>query len=146
MQRCAVGACLRISLMLSTSVSVCLSVCLSVCQSVCLSTCLSACLSVCLPICLSVYLSVCLSTYLEFNHQEYLTHCLETRTQEFPCRTDGYQLLVSFSRLRLSYTSRLELSVGNEILRPSEDRRIVSNIPLRDRMVGGGNGNSRFVS
>jgi len=49
-------------------------------------------------------------------------------------------LLCSFSpllRLKLSYSNRLELSVGNEILRPNEDRRLVSNIPLRDRMVSG---------
>ena len=45
-----------------------------------------------------------------------------------------YSPLLPF-RLKLSYSSRVELSVGNEILRPSEDKRIVSNIPLRDRMV-----------
>lgn len=41
----------------------------------------------------------------------------------------------SLYRLKLSYTNRLELSVGNEVLRPNEDKRLVSTIPLRDRMV-----------
>ena len=36
----------------------------------------------------------------------------------------------------MSFTNRLELSVGNEVLRPNEDRRLVSAVPLRDRMVG----------
>ena len=35
----------------------------------------------------------------------------------------------------MSFTNRLELSVGNEVLRPNEDRRLVSAVPLRDRMV-----------
>ena len=38
-------------------------------------------------------------------------------------------------RLKMSFTNRLELSVGNEVLRPNEDRRLVSAVPLRDRMV-----------
>ena len=35
----------------------------------------------------------------------------------------------------MSFTNRLELSVGNEVLRPNEDRRLVAAVPLRDRMV-----------
>lgn len=38
-------------------------------------------------------------------------------------------------RLKLSYQSRLELSVGNEVLRVVDDRRLVSAVPLRDRAV-----------
>lgn len=38
-------------------------------------------------------------------------------------------------KLKMSFTNRLELSVGNEVLRPNEDRRLVSAVPLRDRMV-----------
>ena len=38
-------------------------------------------------------------------------------------------------RKKLSYSNRIELSIGNEILRPNDDKRLVSNIPLRDRMV-----------
>ena len=41
-------------------------------------------------------------------------------------------------RLKLSYQSRLELTVGNEVLRVTEDRRLVSAVPLRDRVVGKG--------
>ena len=40
-----------------------------------------------------------------------------------------------FARLKLSYQSRLELSVGNEVLRVVDDRRLVSAVPLRDRAV-----------
>lgn len=39
------------------------------------------------------------------------------------------------ARLKLSYQSRLELSVGNEVLRVVDDRRLVSAVPLRDRAV-----------
>ena len=39
------------------------------------------------------------------------------------------------ARLKLSYQSRLELSVGNEVLRIEDDRRLVSAVPLRDRTV-----------
>ena len=41
-------------------------------------------------------------------------------------------------RLKLSYQSRLELSVGNEVLRVTDDRRVVSAVPLRDRAVNTG--------
>ena len=40
-----------------------------------------------------------------------------------------------FCRLKMSFTNRLELSVGNEILRINDDKRFVSTVPLRDRMV-----------
>ena len=40
-------------------------------------------------------------------------------------------------RLKLSYQNRLELSVGNEVLRVADDRRLVSSIPLRERSVSG---------
>ena len=40
-----------------------------------------------------------------------------------------------YYRLKMSFTNRLELSVGNEVLRPNDDRRLVSAVPLRDRMV-----------
>ena len=43
-------------------------------------------------------------------------------------------------RLKMSFTNRLELSVGNEVLRPNEDRRLVAAVPLRDRMVRRDNG------
>lgn len=38
-------------------------------------------------------------------------------------------------KLKLSYQNRLELSVGNEVLRTADDRRVVSAVPLRDRAV-----------
>ena len=41
-------------------------------------------------------------------------------------------------RLKLSANNHLELSVGNEILRQNEDKRLVASVPLRDRMVSRG--------
>ena len=49
-----------------------------------------------------------------------------------------YSILHSLSpsfRLKLTYQGRLELCVGNEVLRATDDQRLVSAIPLRDRMV-----------
>ncbi|XP_064393950.1 probable ubiquitin carboxyl-terminal hydrolase FAF-X [Halichondria panicea] len=38
-------------------------------------------------------------------------------------------------KLKLSGNNHLELSVGNELLRQNEDKRLVASVPLRDRMV-----------
>ena len=46
-----------------------------------------------------------------------------------------YYFMYMCARLKLSYQSRLELSVGNEVLRVVDDRRLVSAVPLRDRAV-----------
>ena len=55
-----------------------------------------------------------------------------------PSSSLPYSILPSLSpssRLKLTYQGRLELCVGNEVLRATDDRRLVSAIPLRDRMV-----------
>lgn len=44
-------------------------------------------------------------------------------------------VLCVVARLKPSSSNCLELSVGNDVLRPNEDKRLVAAIPLRDRMV-----------
>ncbi len=43
--------------------------------------------------------------------------------------------VLSLCRLKHPSVSSLELSVGNDVLRLEDDKRLVSSIPLRDRMV-----------
>ena len=38
-------------------------------------------------------------------------------------------------RLKLSSSSRLELSINNELLHSSDDKRLVSSVPLRNSSV-----------
>ena len=48
----------------------------------------------------------------------------------------NYCLSVCYNRLKNSLqTARLDLYVNGEILCPSDDKRLISQVPLRDRTV-----------
>ena len=38
-------------------------------------------------------------------------------------------------RIKLSHSSRLELSVGNDVLSPRDDKRLVSSVSLKNATV-----------